>query len=54
MTADAHFLITPHPTLSNLYIATGGSRYGFKFLPTIGRYIADMLQEILREEFREK
>ncbi|EED15927.1 sarcosine oxidase, putative [Talaromyces stipitatus ATCC 10500] len=43
-TADRHFLITPHPTQKNLFIATAGSAHGFKFLPIIGKYIADHIE----------
>jgi sarcosine oxidase / L-pipecolate oxidase len=37
------FLICPHPHCTNLYIASGGSFHGWKFLPVIGRYIVRML-----------
>jgi sarcosine oxidase/L-pipecolate oxidase len=43
-TADRHFLVTPHPTQKNLFIATGGSAHGFKFLPIVGKYIADHIE----------
>ena len=54
-TPDSHLLITPHPDVANLYLATGGitvyfrlvdvgSHHGFKFLPCIGHYIAMMLE----------
>ncbi|MCJ1303993.1 hypothetical protein MMC08_006804 [Hypocenomyce scalaris] len=42
-TIDRHFLVSPHPAHNNLYIATGGSSHGFKFMPVLGKYIADML-----------
>ncbi|KPM44454.1 hypothetical protein AK830_g2119 [Neonectria ditissima] len=34
----------PVPSTKNLYIATVGSNHGFKFLPVIGSYVADMLE----------
>lgn len=43
-TADRHFLITPHPEHQGLFIAAGGSAHGFKFLPVLGTYIADLLE----------
>lgn len=38
-------LITRHPDpkLGNLYLAVGGSFHSWKFLPTIGRYVVNML-----------
>lgn len=45
ITPDQHPLITQHPDtrLPNLYLAIGGSFHCWKFLPTIGRYVANML-----------
>ncbi|KAH7319746.1 FAD dependent oxidoreductase [Stachybotrys elegans] len=45
------FLITPHPHSPRLYIATGGSFHGWKFLPVIGEYIADMVSHQLDPEY---
>ena len=47
---DVDFIITPHPRCQRLYIATGGSFHGWKFLPTIGKYVVDMLHNNLSEE----
>ncbi|KAF2233642.1 FAD/NAD(P)-binding domain-containing protein [Viridothelium virens] len=33
----------PHAKLSNLYLATGGSFHGYKFLPIVGKYMANVL-----------
>lgn len=33
----------PHPKLQNLYLATGGSFHGYKFLPIIGKYMINVL-----------
>ncbi|KAK4542598.1 hypothetical protein LTR36_006646 [Oleoguttula mirabilis] len=48
--ADApefHFLISPHPKHAGLQLAAGGSARGFKFMPVIESYIADMLESKL-------
>ena len=43
-TADQHFLITRHEEYPELLLGTGDSGHGFKFLPTIGSYIADAME----------
>ena len=43
-TADLHFLISRHDKYPELLLGTGDSGHGFKFLPTIGSYIADALE----------
>lgn len=45
ITPDQHPLITKHPDmrLQNLYLAIGGSFHCWKFLPTIGQYVANVL-----------
>ncbi|CAH0052874.1 unnamed protein product [Clonostachys solani] len=48
------FLITPHPHCQNLFVATGGSFHGWKFLPVIGDYVADMMNGTLAEEFADR
>ncbi|KND90552.1 L-saccharopine oxidase [Tolypocladium ophioglossoides CBS 100239] len=45
------FLITPHPHCQGLYVATGGSFHGWKFLPVIGDYVADMMQDSLDADY---
>lgn len=42
---DQNPLITQHPDprLSNLYFAVGGSFHSWKFLPVIGKYVANVL-----------
>lgn len=44
-TPTQDWLLTKHPhdQLSNLYIAGGGSFHGYKFLPIIGKYMANVL-----------
>ncbi|KAJ5180145.1 FAD/NAD(P)-binding domain-containing protein [Penicillium capsulatum] len=48
ITPTQHPLITLHPDsrLSNLYLAVGGSFHCWKFLPTIGQYVANVLDGI--------
>lgn len=43
-TADLHFLISRHDKYPGLLLGTGDSGHGFKFLPTIGSYIADAFE----------
>ncbi|OJI97989.1 hypothetical protein ASPVEDRAFT_79660 [Aspergillus versicolor CBS 583.65] len=52
-TKDINFRICPLPNTKNLYIGTGGSGHGFKFMPIIGKYIADMLEGKLDKEYEE-
>lgn len=48
ITPDQHPVISrhPHQRLANLYMAFGGSFHCWKFLPTIGRYVANMLKGV--------
>ncbi|KAI9642603.1 hypothetical protein NHQ30_009408 [Ciborinia camelliae] len=43
ITPTQDFIISEHPHCHNLYIATGGSFHGWKFLPIIGDYVVKML-----------
>lgn len=43
-TADQHFLISRHDKYPELLLGTGDSGHGFRFLPTIGSYIADAFE----------
>lgn len=45
------FLISAHPHCDNLYVATGGSFHGWKFLPVIGEYISSLMQGTLPEDY---
>ncbi|KAL3593589.1 hypothetical protein FPOAC2_07889 [Fusarium poae] len=47
MATDLNFRICPYPETENLIIATAGSNHGFKFLPIIGSYVADLLENRL-------
>lgn len=53
-TPNGDFLITHHPHLHGLFLATGGSGHGFKFLPAIGDAIVDALEGNCPTEFRDK
>lgn len=53
-TPNGDFLITHHPRFDGLFLATGGSGHGFKFLPCIGERIADCIEGACPEEFRDK
>lgn len=53
-TRDGDFLITHHPKWKGLFVATGGSGHGFKFLPVIGDSILECVAGRTPEEFRER
>ncbi|GAA6048760.1 hypothetical protein JCM3770_003947 [Rhodotorula araucariae] len=48
--SGSHFLIDHHPELPNLIVAGGASAHGFKFLPTIGEKVRDLLENKLDPE----
>lgn len=43
-TRDADWLVDWHPGYQGLFVATGDSGHGFKFLPVIGDRLADVLE----------
>ncbi|KAJ9145463.1 FAD dependent oxidoreductase [Pleurostoma richardsiae] len=51
MAGDLNFRICPYPKTKNLYVATIGSNHGFKFLPIIGKYVVDMLEGKLGQQW---
>ncbi|RDW66159.1 FAD dependent oxidoreductase-1 [Coleophoma cylindrospora] len=53
-TPKGDFLITYHPDFEGLFLATGGSGHGFKFLSVIGDAIVDCVDRRCRKEFVEK
>ncbi|KAJ0310574.1 hypothetical protein COL516b_002386 [Colletotrichum fioriniae] len=53
-TQTGDFLVCHHPTARNLFVATGGSGHGFKFLPVLGREIVNVLEGRGDEVFTEK
>ncbi|KAK6211123.1 FAD dependent oxidoreductase [Colletotrichum tabaci] len=53
-TQSGDFLVCHHPEAKNLFVATGGSGHGFKFLPVLGREIVNVLEGHGDEVFTEK
>ncbi|KAI8154909.1 L-pipecolate oxidase [Colletotrichum sp. SAR 10_65] len=53
-TQTGDFLICHHPEAKNLFVATGGSGHGFKFLPVLGREIVNVLEGRGDKVFTEK
>ncbi|KAJ5923230.1 L-pipecolate oxidase [Penicillium verhagenii] len=53
-TPKGDFIIDHHPELQGLFVATGGAGHGFKFLPILGKYIADCFENKASKELREK
>ncbi|ETS78233.1 hypothetical protein PFICI_10295 [Pestalotiopsis fici W106-1] len=53
-TATGDFLITYHPHWDGLFVATGGSGHGFKFLPVLGDKIADTIERNYPLDFKDK
>ncbi|KAI8192175.1 L-pipecolate oxidase [Colletotrichum sp. SAR 10_75] len=51
--SDLNFRVCPYPNTENLFVATVGSNHGFKFLPIIGKYVIDMLEGKLSEDYKE-
>lgn len=51
ITPNQDFIISNHSHCQNLYIATGGSFHGWKFLPIIGKYVVQMLDDELEESY---
>lgn len=53
-TAAGDFIISYHPHYEGLFVATGGSGHGFKFLPVLGDKIVDSIEGRCPAEFRDK
>lgn len=53
-TPDGDFIIDYHPEHQGLFVATGASGHGFKFLPVIGERIVDCILGRCSEAFRGK
>lgn len=53
-TRNGDFLIAHHPTYKGLFVATGGSGHGFKFLPVIGDSIVECIEGRTPEDFKGK
>ena len=50
-TANGDWIISYHPRYRNLFVATGGSGHGYKFLPVVGDRIVDCIQGRTPEAF---
>jgi sarcosine oxidase/L-pipecolate oxidase len=50
ITPTQDFIISSHPRCENLFIATGGSFHGWKFLPILGDYVVNLLDGKLDED----
>ncbi|KAI1429841.1 FAD dependent oxidoreductase-domain-containing protein [Xylaria sp. FL1777] len=53
-TPTGDWIIDYHPGYKNLFVATGGSGHGFKFLPILGDKVVDCLLGRCPTAFREK
>ncbi|KAJ6789825.1 hypothetical protein PWT90_04516 [Aphanocladium album] len=53
-TPEGDFIVDNHPQVPGLFLATGGSGHGFKFLPVLGKYIVDCLENKAPESLRYK
>lgn len=53
-TRDGNFLISYHPKYSGLFVATGGSGHGYKFLPIIGDNIVECIEGRTPDDFKGK
>ena len=51
-TWNGDFLIDRHPTLSNVWLAGGGSGHGFKHGPAVGEYVAGQILDDTESEPR--
>ncbi|CAO2647880.1 Nn.00g088020.m01.CDS01 [Neocucurbitaria sp. VM-36] len=51
-TRNGDFLISYHPKYKGLFVATGGSGHGFKFLPVIGDSILECIEGRTPEDFK--
>ncbi|GKU17040.1 unnamed protein product [Fusarium langsethiae] len=53
-TPEGDFIVDHHPAREGIFLATGGAGHGFKFLPVLGRYIADCYENKSSQELRHK
>jgi glycine/D-amino acid oxidase-like deaminating enzyme len=54
LTPSKDFIISPHSACEGLYVATCGSFHGFKFLPVLGKYVVEMLNDELEPALKER
>ncbi|KAF5654685.1 fructosyl amino acid oxidase [Fusarium heterosporum] len=53
-TPEGDFIVDHHPIREGLFLATGGAGHAFKFLPVLGRYVADCFEDKAPKELRHK
>ncbi|EPS43901.1 hypothetical protein H072_2117 [Dactylellina haptotyla CBS 200.50] len=53
-TPTGDFLVSYHPNVARLFVATGGSGHAFKFLPVLGEKVADAIEGKLEGGLKEK
>ncbi|EXJ92969.1 hypothetical protein A1O3_01525 [Capronia epimyces CBS 606.96] len=53
-TPEGNFVVDFHPKIDGLFIAAGGAGHAFKFLPVLGRHIADCFENKASAETRTK
>ncbi|KAH6964455.1 FAD dependent oxidoreductase [Fusarium avenaceum] len=53
-TPEGDFIVDYHPVREGLFLATGGAGHAFKFLPVLGKYIADCFEDKAAKEIRHK
>lgn len=53
-TPEGDFVVDYHPMLEGLFIAIGGAGHAFKFLPILGRYVADRFEHRVSDAIRQK
>jgi len=51
---DGDWVIGKYPSDDSLILATAGSGHAYKFLPVIGRLVADLVEDRLDPELRAK
>lgn len=49
---EGDFIVSPHPTTQNLFLATGGSGHAYKFFPVLGDKVVDALEGTLDPELQ--
>ncbi|EED14355.1 sarcosine oxidase, putative [Talaromyces stipitatus ATCC 10500] len=54
ITPDQDFIISAHPYCRNFFIATGGSFHAWKFLPILGKYVVQMLEDRLDPDLAQR
>lgn len=53
-TPEGDFVVDHHYQLQGLFLATGGSGHAFKFLPVLGKYVADCFENKASPALRQK